>query len=793
MLRLKSHSIWYILLLVAVSLLVFPVGSCKKKKPPAEVPAARPVERKPAPVKPRMESLIPKDALFLIEIPKVETLRTNFEQSALYAIYKEEPFQEMVSAFKGLEREEGEGIEEKLGITREDFRDAFKGEVALAILDVKRKSGEPEGEKEPEVLPSSGEEGSSAQKAVSKPKIEVELLFIAEVSEGGKKVEEIISRVKEKKGFEEKKVTVRDVDVRRFEGPGGKGFSCAYIKGFFVLGLPAEGVIEKAIDLSKEGAEGTLGGDDLFRETRANSFSPEDNYFVFVNAGRLFERYGGSLPEEVRKVLEAVGITGVEALGASGAFVGPAVRETFFIKVPESRQGVFRAVSSEKVPADALAKVPSNVVDVAVAQMDFPALWQSARGVLEALGPAGEKARSEIDKFQAEAGVNIDDLLKGLGTLVTTYSFLPEKGEGPSILIGGAKPEQVSFISLKDRANFEANLGKLHDYLRSKNAAPEGTAGETAPAKAKIVLKEIEYEDHTIYSLSGAGQAGKMPVPVGLCYTIDGDDLIVASDVDHIRAAIDRSGQTYESIENEGAFRDIVEHLPAERNFFRYSDLKAAFGFYYDLFKPIVQMQAAAIPESPLREVLQKLPPKETFTKHLFSIGLVMNVTEGGIRLQSYGAVGANQMMAIGAGFAVAVARTAELKKAAAAKREAPPRPPRELTETEKALEGIGVALHIYSREHNGEFPARLEDLVPRYLDDAVALQSPVKPREEGIGFGYVSGLRYDLSDERIVVYDLKGNQPEGRYVLLVNGKTEFLTEEEFQDKMHGQGSKSVR
>lgn len=776
-----------ILAVIFVSLsLVLPAG-CRKKKPPEVQPrpaVVKPAE-KPVPPKPAPESMIPAEAIFVLDVPNVSTLREKFKETALYSIYKEESVQELISAVKSLPKQEGKSLSDKLGPPREDFEKAFKKRLTVALLRIKEIQVEAgEG-----AAPSEGEAVPEAEEAAPQPKKkrEFRLVLLAEPSAGDTGIEDLLAKAKEKSGLVENRVRVGDVEVRTFAKDGSEKFACTAYEGLFLLTVPGTEVMADVLAAAK-GEKPSIGSETLFNETRQEVLKQDSLYFAFLNCERLFQEYGGVIPGSVDTLFDSIGFKSVRAFGASSVFTGAAMKDSLFIAVPEPKKGFFAALSGNKVPEDAMKNVPAGVVDATVMEVNFSAVWQTFKGTMQAmsaLAPGLEKQWNRVGDFESRAGIDFAQWLSSLSTHVTTYAFLPEKGSGPMMLAGGFKPEQVSVIIVADVSRFTEGLDALHNFLPS-TYAPTGEAKGSA-GSPQISFNETEYNGQKTYTISGVVPGRQ--AAAGLSYSLLGEKLILASDIDHVRAAIDRYSEGFESIDSVPAFAELAKQLPGEKTYFHFADMGAGFGFFYEELMPLFQLQASAVPNPTVRTVLEKLPPKEAFTNHLFPMGVAANVTEKGIRLESYGPISTNAVFGAATGLVLAIPIIAEKAGVAKVGGAAVGKVPGPSPETEKVLKDIGVGLHLYAKENNGDFPATLQNLVPRHLDDEVALQSPEKARGTGIGFGYVSGLRYDLSDERIVVYDLRGNLPEGRYILSANGQVRYLSEEEFQKRMAEEGA----
>lgn len=89
-------------------------------------------------------------------------------------------------------------------------------------------------------------------------------------------------------------------------------------------------------------------------------------------------------------------------------------------------------------------------------------------------------------------------------------------------------------------------------------------------------------------------------------------------------------------------------------------------------------------------------------------------------------------------------------------------------------LQKIGLAMYIYAREHDGEFPASLKALYEeQYLADTSLMDCPAS-KEKGTpdspSYIYTAGLDVKEHPLEILVSDKAKNHPGGKNILYVNG-----------------------
>lgn len=110
-------------------------------------------------------------------------------------------------------------------------------------------------------------------------------------------------------------------------------------------------------------------------------------------------------------------------------------------------------------------------------------------------------------------------------------------------------------------------------------------------------------------------------------------------------------------------------------------------------------------------------------------------------------------------------------------------------------LKIIGLALHLFAQDNNGEFPERLGELYPKYitsLSTFICSATTSQPTESDIKenfnlcYEYVPGLNINSPYECIIVFDKaashKVGAKEGRFVLFVRGNLKWIPEKEWQE-----------
>ena len=95
-------------------------------------------------------------------------------------------------------------------------------------------------------------------------------------------------------------------------------------------------------------------------------------------------------------------------------------------------------------------------------------------------------------------------------------------------------------------------------------------------------------------------------------------------------------------------------------------------------------------------------------------------------------------------------------------------------------LKQIGLALHMFSQDHDERFPPDLESLYDKYASDPQLFQCSTTPSE--MSYTYVSGLSSTGSASWVVAYDKRANHGgDGRNVLVIDGHVKWIEWRDFE------------
>ncbi len=218
---------------------------------------------------------------------------------------------------------------------------------------------------------------------------------------------------------------------------------------------PAKALVEDMVRAARKaaGVAPRLAQDGGFQTVKSKVVrGPAPLVLAFVNGKPIFEKIAKSEGERDAAAMEAFGLLD---LGASGlAFgAGPDGRVELALHVgasAESRRGLLAMLPSGSVDVAAAARLaPASAVSFSASEWDL----LKAYDALVAADPTGDlrikKGLAELEE-EVLGGMRLrDDFLANLGSSWTMWSFVPE---------GGAIPEMIVSVSLRNGRKFRDGL-----------------------------------------------------------------------------------------------------------------------------------------------------------------------------------------------------------------------------------------------------------------------------------------------------------------------------------------------
>ncbi len=199
-----------------------------------------------------------------------------------------------------------------------------------------------------------------------------------------------------------------------------------------------------------------------------------------------FVQFAGGRGKDVAKLVDDLGLGGLQDLVFYSGFDGPAERSVIEIRMPGPRKGLLQLASSKAFKLADLPPMPPDVTSFSATNVDWATLYdtgeKTAENVLRLVAPEQVSKVKEIIKQAEEAvGISIrNDLLGALDTLTMEYN-----SPGESILGLG----QVALVKVKDAKKLQASLDQA---VKALGRIP---GAQIAFAQKKKTYRDIELRE----------------------------------------------------------------------------------------------------------------------------------------------------------------------------------------------------------------------------------------------------------------------------------------------------------
>ncbi len=457
------------------------------------------------------------------------------------------------------------------------------------------------------------------------------------------------------------------------------------------------------------------------------------------------------------KAMKGLGLDTLRTLTARVGFAGTEVVAQSVLEMPRPTGGVFAALK----PVDLawLRAVDARAVTASVSNWDAAGLYDTIMNTLKTVMPEGDHAQMQEMIAGIESHLNLrirGDLLGALAGPMVSYG-LP-MGAVPEAPMGGF----VVLAKLQNAAAFEKAMVAL---------------GEFAAEQAQGVLQigsETRDDGRTVHvwAIAPLAMAGISP-----SWSIVSDHLVLGSNEvlcdQGVEQLVSKSPDAKSLLDAEG-FKKVAGQLPKEILSFTYTDSRVQFNQIMTQarqFWPMAAMMAtqsgfklpAMLPS--LTHVAKEMEPSISY--NFYSADGLRSYHRGpGIEVALVAAAGG----AVGAGVAMpAAARAREQARFAASM---------------SNLKQIGLGLHMYAQDNDGNFPSDL-DAIKRYVKGDKVFESPRKPGwVDGPSYLYVPDQSQTADPGNVLAYENPEYAWDKIVVLFLDGHVERMDSYEFQSRL---------
>ncbi|MCK5558047.1 MAG: DUF3352 domain-containing protein, partial [Candidatus Hydrogenedentes bacterium] len=329
-----------------------------------------------------LEQYLPEDTLVYISANDLSSYRLAFEGTALYDIGQEPSVRRAIDQLRELGRQR---VEEEFGLSLDKIGNIFSGQVIVALtqLDIEK-------EKVGAILVADIESGKAASLK--------ELLSAIEVRLRGS----VPLEKQQTFTYNETEITLYEVDELTI--------CYCFPRDRFALSIGTAGreTMESFLDNLANSPRASLADDPEFRNIFAR-IGQGSHSFSFFNVGKLLDLLAQAAEDEdVPKLMEALGLRSVKAVGATSTIVGKGFKDVTYIHAPGERRGLMKLLGTQSNVLEMLRYFPENVSSVSAFTIDFPGLWQEFLSVMRQLEPDEAEDMAEgIAEFEGQLGLSV--------------------------------------------------------------------------------------------------------------------------------------------------------------------------------------------------------------------------------------------------------------------------------------------------------------------------------------------------------------------------------------------------
>ncbi|HEY3320611.1 MAG TPA: DUF3352 domain-containing protein [Planctomycetota bacterium] len=425
---------------------------------------------------------------------------------------------------------------------------------------------------------------------------------------------------------------------------------------------------------------------------------PDMTLLAYLNVAALVKNpVFEALPktDQQKREWQAAGLDGIRALAYGNAIKDKGIRETFYIDAPAAtRRGLLTLAEGAGVPPEALFVAPRNSLVAAAVRVSPETVLDR---LLEIAAIQDPNARQQADAALVALGQQLKiDVKKELLSALTgqaTFS-LAMIAHHPKLPL--AFPQPLLTMGIKDVAALKNVLAAVRNTMKDNNFDfAESPIGETEIVTARERFAE-----------------GRDPGQI--CYAIDKKDIVFSLYPLALReelarrggtASMDPAKSTAATLADDPDFKAARACLSSQPQAMLYIDTGALAVAAYDILVPVAQLR-----ERNAQVDIAALPTSDVLLKNLGGTVFGFSSDPDGIIAEGYSPTGALSVLAIGGTAAVRQWRMNRGQQGMGGGPEA--------QRAKQIGEQIARDLKAYAAENNGNLPAAIKDLQPKYLQD---------------------------------------------------------------------------
>jgi len=381
----------------------------------------------------------------------------------------------------------------------------------------------------------------------------------------------------------------------------------------FYRGPKSEGLKEILGNSDNPLTAKTLSKTPLYLAVRQGAETQPGMGFLYVNTTQFYSLLGAVRMPRVTRLMEVLGINGVQALGCAGGFYEKGMRHTLYLHAPRERRGLIKSLSMKPKAEEAAVVLPKDAPGILAARADLATLYQEipllVDAVEQALSRPAPVGLATLAGQQTILGVPAQEVLATLGDAV-----IVEPGPaGWALRFDNARGQE-----------FEAAIGRMEKTLKKDFAACQVTDARGQ----SCVIRYFNRSDQ--------------PLPVAPSYAIlqkreNGTAVVYIASYPQVLKSILRH-RAAGSLQDAPDYQQVMLGMGKGYGVFIYVDNASGYSRVFDrVFLPALnawRSASAAAPDPGL------LPPGQDIANHFFGCGVGIKNSPDGITFTAYSPMG---------------------------------------------------------------------------------------------------------------------------------------------------------
>ncbi len=498
---------------------------------------------------PRTAKLVPPETVLLVNVEDFSRLKTMFEKTSLFKLYKDPAMKAFVEDFKSNWQEKIRESDNELAAIVKDAATLPQGRAAIAlVLDAKT--------------------------------IDANELPVVLIAEWGDKtdqikemVDDIVTEGVEEKGARRQTQDYRGVGITSVTGKSSGALNYCFIDDCLIVSANLE-TLKFVIAQARGASSPTLADDDDYNATlRAVGSSGEGQIDIYVNIKQIVKTLAArDEAGKTKQIITTLGLDNVTSFGFSidvGGGPGGTTSGKALLKIDGAKKGICKLIEVESAAIGVPPFVPSSASAVTFVNLNMTKAFDELVKILSGLSPLMAMMVNMPLAPPSEEGEPPLTLKAGiidhLGSQIIVAQSMNESSGDTSPAAGQslAQPNSLVALAISDRSALEKTLLSIHSNM-------------IAPGKPDA---RRELLGHTIYLVDlggmlpslGLGARPSMQAPLAtgapsipkLAFTVTDTHLIFAGEDAVERAIRTLSSGAGESVASTRWFARAKSSIPS--------------------------------------------------------------------------------------------------------------------------------------------------------------------------------------------------------------------------------------